>query len=697
MRRSVAHLFCGAILASAASAQQIAALPDNPLTHGGLASDSAITNRKNARTITLSIPAPRGAILDRNGSVIASNRIAWQLGLQFEQFEKADRPFVIDWARQRLAKAKLLVKDIKEPTDDELWNHYNDRRWLPLLISTHLHEAEKKKIEPGLPKGLILHPVYQRYYPGGDSAAHIIGYAGSMGKLPTGPINFEEPMWEETEGRGGLEELYNKNLTGQPGIKKLLYDEFGRKFPEEQPRRPRPGGTVVSTLNMAWQKHAEQVLKEKSKRGAFVLIDVNTGEVLVMASRPSFDLNQFIPSISDKELKALDEDPSAPRFGRAFQSKYPPGSCFKPMVALTALNSGKIDEDTTIDCPAAITLGNHTFHNHNKRAAGSINVIQALASSNNIWFGKVGMNLGANAFLGTARRFGFGTKTGLDLIGETEGTVPTNEWMMKVHKRPFKDGDDFNLSIGQGSLEVSPLQVAQAMAGIANGGVLPKLHLVMQVQDPYGRVINQAVPDKRNWLGIKLEDILVVRKGMRAVVDGGTGKAAELSFAELCGKTGTAQWNNDRNLAWFAGFLPYDEPRFAFAAVYEGSKGEKPSGGKNAAPIVKSFFEPLKDEFKDILAPAPKAVEVVEEDGAPAEGEGKALEVNEDGVLKAQEVKPLHSDEKSEGTQKADKKEEKKPKKVEPVDEGEGKVAPKALPVDEEEMEDSTESVPVDD
>ncbi len=667
------------------------------MTHGGLASDSAITNRKNARTITLSIPAPRGAILDRNGSVIASNRIAWQLGLQFEQFEKADRPFVIDWARQRLAKAKLLVKDIKEPTDDELWNHYNDRRWLPLLISTHLHEAEKKKIEPGLPKGLILHPVYQRYYPGGDSAAHIIGYAGSMGKLPTGPINFEEPMWEETEGRGGLEELYNKNLTGQPGIKKLLYDEFGRKFPEEQPRRPRPGGTVVSTLNMAWQKHAEQVLKEKSKRGAFVLIDVNTGEVLVMASRPSFDLNQFIPSISDKELKALDEDPSAPRFGRAFQSKYPPGSCFKPMVALTALNSGKIDEDTTIDCPAAITLGNHTFHNHNKRAAGSINVIQALASSNNIWFGKVGMNLGANAFLGTARRFGFGTKTGLDLIGETEGTVPTNEWMMKVHKRPFKDGDDFNLSIGQGSLEVSPLQVAQAMAGIANGGVLPKLHLVMQVQDPYGRVINQAVPDKRNWLGIKLEDILVVRKGMRAVVDGGTGKAAELSFAELCGKTGTAQWNNDRNLAWFAGFLPYDEPRFAFAAVYEGSKGEKPSGGKNAAPIVKSFFEPLKDEFKDILAPAPKAVEVVEEDGAPAEGEGKALEVNEDGVLKAQEVKPLHSDEKSEGTQKADKKEEKKPKKVEPVDEGEGKVAPKALPVDEEEMEDSTESVPVDD
>jgi len=680
-------------------------LPDKPIP-GGSANDASITPRKDARTITLSIPAPRGPILDRNGQTLATSRVAWQLGLQFEQFEKADRPFVIDWARQRLAKAKTLVKDIKEPTDDELWNHYNDRRWLPLLISTHLHEAEKKKIESSLTKGLILHPVYQRYYPGGELAAHIIGYAGSMGKLPTGPINFNEPMWEETEGRGGLEQIYNKDLTGQPGTKKLLFDEHGRKFPEEQPRRPRPGGTVVSTLNLEWQKHAEKVLKEKSKRGAFVLIDVNTGEVLVMASRPSFNLNVFVPSISDAELKALDEDPSAPRFGRAFQSKYPPGSCFKPIVAMTALNNGKITEDTLINCPGAITLGNHTFHNHNKKAAGSINVIQALASSNNIWFGKVGMDLGANAFLSTARRFGFGSTTGLDLIGETEGTVPTNEWMMKVHRRNFKDGDDFNLSIGQGSLEVSPLQVAQAMAGIANGGVLPKLHLVMQVQDPYGRVIKQAVPDKRNWLGIDPEHILTVRKGMREVVDGGTGRSAELSFTELCGKTGTAQWNNDRNLAWFGGFLPYDEPRFAFAAVYEGSRGEKPSGGKNAAPIVKAFFEPLKDEFKEILAPAPKAVEIVEDDGTGA-AEGKAPEVTEDGVLRAQEVQPLDPDgkprraapvEEEEETPAPRKGRKEKPERAQPVEENTDGV-PHALPVepgDEEMEEDSTESVPVD-
>ncbi len=639
-------------------------MPNAPLP-GGSASDASIFTRKDARAITLAIPAPRGLILDRTGQPLAQNRMAWQLGLQYQQFEKADRQFVIDWGRARIAKAKTLVKQVNEPTDDELWNHYNERRWLPLLITSHLNEADKKVIESGLGTGLVLHPVYQRYYPEGTLAAHIVGYTGSVGKLPTGPINFNEPLWEESEGRSGLEALFNRELTGQPGMKKLLYDEHGRKFPEEQPKRPRPGGNVVTTLNLEWQRHAENVLKDKARRGAFVLIDVNTGEVLVMASRPSFDLNRFIPGIGTEEYEALKADPATPLYGRAFQSAYPPGSCFKPIVAMTALDNGEIDEDTTIDCPGAITIGNHTFHNHNKKGAGSINVTQALASSNNIWFGKVGMRLGPNAFLGTARRFGFGDKTGLPLIGENPGNIPTNEWMLAVEKRRFKDGDSFNMSIGQGPVLVTPLQVAQAMAGIANGGVLPKLHLVNQVQDPYGRVIKQAIPERRNWLGIKPEAIQVTREGMREVVDGGTGRAAALSFTDLCGKTGTAQWKiaSHTNLAWFAGFLPFEEPRFAFVAVYEGRPGENPSGGKNAAPIVKAFFEPLKEEIKEIIAPAPKAVEIVDESEVPKAGEVTEEEMTE-GVVTPREGEILRTDD------------------DEPTDEE----VPKALPVDGEEL-----------
>ena len=682
MRRSLAHLLLGALSVSASPAQELASLPQTTAP-GGSASDASIFTRKDARTITLSIPAPRGPILDRNGVPIAQNRVAWQLGLQYEQFEKADRAFVIEWGRSRLARAKALVPAVLEPTDDELWNHYRERRWLPLLITSHIGESERKKIEPALSKGLILHPVYQRYYPGGASAAHIVGYTGSVGKLPTGPINFNEPMWEESEGRAGFERLFNQELTGQPGMKKMLYDEHGRELLKEQVKRPRPGGALVTTLNAEWQKHAEKVLAQKSRRGAFVLIDVNTGEVLVMASRPSFDLNGFIPGISDKDFKALNADPGKPLVGRAFQSAYPPGSSFKPFVALTALNNGEVDEHTGIYCAGAITLGGHTFHNHNKKAAGSINVKQALATSNNIWFGQIGMRLGAPAFLSTARQFGFGNPSGLPLDGERAGLVPTTEYMQKVHNRRFKDGDDFNLSIGQGSLEVTPLQVAQAMAGIANGGVLPKLHLVMQVQDPYGRVIKQAVPERRNWLGIKDDAIRVVREGMRDVVDHGTGRSAGVSFTELCGKTGTAQWNGSANLAWFGGFLPYEEPRFAFAAVYEGRPGENPSGGKNAAPIVHSFFEPLKDEFKEIVAPAPKAVQIVEETGRPAgeglpAGEGTTPEEPQEGVLRAQPVDLLEVGEAS----------------------GEDSTlqeVPKALPVDPDEVEEEIpEEVPAD-
>jgi penicillin-binding protein 2 len=664
--KSIASLLPWFLAASVASAQELALLPETP-SAGGSASDASIFTRRNARAITLAIPAPRGPILDRHGEPLAQSRVAWQLGLQFRQFEKADRAFVINWARGHLQTAKALYPAVSEPTDDELWSHYNDRRWLPLLISSHLNSAEKQKIESGLSSGLILHPVYQRYYPEGDLAAHIIGYTGSVGKLPTGPINFNEPYWEETEGRSGLEILFNRELSGQPGTKKLLFDETGRKFPEELPKRPRPGGAVVTTLNLEWQRHAEKVLRDKCRRGAFVLIDVNTGEVLVMASRPSFDLNRFIPGISSKDYEELEKDPSTPLYGRAFQSKYPPGSCFKPIVALTALNDGEITKNTAIDCPGSLTLGNHTFHNHNKRAAGAISVVPALASSNNIWFGKIGMRLGAPAFLNTARRFGFGEKTGLELVGETAGFLPTSDWMLDVQKRRFMNGDAFNLSIGQGFLEVSPLQVAQAMAGIANGGVLPKLHLVNQVQDPYGRVIKQAVPERRNWLGVSEEAIKVVREGMREVVDGGTGRSAGLSFTELCGKTGTAQWKiaSKTNLAWFAGFLPYDEPRFAFAAVYEGRPGENPSGGKNAAPIVKAFFEPLKAEIKEIIAPAPKALEIIDESEIPAAAEVK--EGPAEGVLRAQEVELLDT-----GILDGE----------DPAGEG----VPKALPVDPEEI-----------
>lgn len=623
------------LVGSALAAQEAPPLASgNPSAPGRSASDGSILTQKNARTITLRIPAPRGQIVDREGESLAQNVIAYQVGLQFKQFENADREYVLNWAKSRIELARTLVKSTQMPSDEEIYDHYRHRRWLPLLISDQILAKEAKPLETKLGNGLILHPVYRRFYPEEGIAAHLVGYTGSVGKLPSGPINFNEPLWEESEGRAGLEKLYDRQLQGDPGGKRLLFDESGNKLLEEQTKRPMPGGTVVTTINLKWQRQAEKVLRKGCKRGAFVVVDVITGEVLVMASRPTFDLNAFIPGIGEKEYKSLNEDPGQPLFGRAFQSAYPPASTFKPIVALAALNNGTVTEEKQIYCPASIRIGNHEFKNWSKTPEGSIDVKRAIARSCNPWFYQVGIEVGPSAFLGLARRLGYGEKTGLPLIGETPGLVPTNEWMLQHEKRRINDGDTANLSIGQGVLLSSPLQVAQAMAGIANGGALPKLQLVKQVQDARGRVIEASKPEKRVWLGVDAKAIETVREGMRDVVNSGygTGRSAGLSFTELCGKTGTAQWgppSKEQRLAWFAGFFPFENPRFAFAVLYEGTPGETVSGGRMAGPMVRDFFEPMKDEIKEIIAPPPKAL-MVKEDGDENTGN--------EGVLKAQPV-----------------------------------------------------------
>jgi penicillin-binding protein 2 len=599
---------------------------EEPVARG--ATDGAISTRKDARAITLRIPAPRGQIVDREGAPIAQNQVAYQIALQFRQFENADRDFVINWARTRLDSLQLLVKNQVPKSDDEIFDHYRHRRWLPLLVTGQFGEKEARDIETKLTSGLVLHPIYRRFYPEGGLASHIIGYSGSVGKLPTGPINFNEPLWEESEGRSGLEKLFNTQLTGEPGMKRLLFDESGIKLLEEQVKRPRPGGTLVTTLNLKWQKLAEETLLKGCRRGAFVVLDAVTGEVLVMASRPSFDLNNFIPGINETDFKALEADPAQPLFGRAFQSAYPPASSFKPIVALAALNNGTVTETSEIYCPAALNIGNATFNNWNKNPEGSINVKRALARSCNTWFYQVGIDVGPSAFLSLSRRLGFGERSGLPLIGESPGLVPSDEWMLKNEKRRILNGDTANLSIGQGSLLASPLQVAQAMAGIANGGALPKLQLIRQTQDTRGRVVQAAVPERKTWLGIDQKAVEIVRQGMSDVVNGsgGTGHGAALSYTTLCGKTGTAQWGppvKEQRLAWFAGFLPQDNPRYSFAVLYEGRPGETVSGGRMAAPMVRKFFEGIKDDIKDDIAPPKKALIVMPE-GVPAPA-GEAL------------------------------------------------------------------------
>ena len=592
---------------------------ESPLVTGS-GIEASVTGRKDARTMSLSIPAPRGQITDRHGEPFAQTRVVWYPALEFGQFERADKDYVIEWGRKRIEQARQIFGVQWNVSDEDLWLHYRHRRWLPMPVNHIVDEERKMATEGQLMNGLILHPVYLRYYPHGKSAAHIIGYTGKAGKLEKGPINYGDPLFERAEGRAGLEKIFDKELTGKDGLLRKDYDVDGSLVYEKNERRPVPGGNLVTTLDLDWQLHAESVLEEHCERGAFVVLDIHTGEVMAMASQPSFDLNDFIPFISNEKYRELREDPGTPLFGRAFQGEYPPASTFKPIVAATALSNGDVHEFSLIDCPEKIQIGNKVFHNWSDEPEGFIDVKRAIARSCNPWFYQVGIETGPQAFLSLARRLGFGSKTGIPLIGENGGLIPSDEWMIKHHKRKILDGDTANLSIGQGAMLATPLQVAQGMAGLANGGALPKLHLIKQVQSVNGRVLVSKEPERRNFLHLDETAVDVVHEGMMQVVhaDYGTGRRARLSYTVLCGKTGTAQWGPEeleQRLAWFAGFFPLENPRYAFAALYEGKPGEKLSGGRKAAPMVSAFFEHFKEDIKKSITPPPKAMVIEDEEG----------------------------------------------------------------------------------
>ena len=590
---------------------------------GPSASDGSVLNQRLARTMTIAIPAPRGLILDREGRPLAQTKMAYHLALDFTAYQgPAASESAVAWAQERIAEANALIDGDQKYSNQKLTNYYRHRRWLPRKISQILTETKAKSLEGQLPVGLTLLPVYQRFYPEKGVAAHLIGYVGAKTVLPSGPINDGDALFQSTMGKSGFEKIFDQKLSGEPGLKKMIFDENGTKILDEPIKRPRPGGNIVTTLDLDWQRYAERVLREGSKRGAFVVIDIHSGEVLVMASRPTFDLNEFVPYISQKRYDELKNDPAAPLFGRAFKSEYPPASTFKPIVTLAAINTEAIRYDQKFNCPYQIKIGNKFFRNHSAGHQGDVEAKRALAKSINPWFYQVGIKTGPQAFLSVARRLGYGSKTGLPLIGETTGTAPSPDYIKEKMGRPTTNGDTANLSIGQGLVTASPLQVAQSMAAIGNRSVLMKLQLVRQIQDFHGRVIEAPTFKKRNDLNLSTIALDTTHRGMKDVVHAGygTGQRGDLGFTIMCGKTGTAQWKPDinQNLAWFSGFFPYDNPRYAFAVVYEGAPGESVSGGRNAAPMVRRFFRNFRTEIEENIRPAARAMIVMEE------GEGAA-------------------------------------------------------------------------
>ena len=554
--------------------------------------------QKLARTYILDVPAPRGLITDRSGLPLAQNRLSYSLAVTFPTPLEFSDAQAISYVREKIAKAQKLLDQPIKISDEAILRHYHNRGIMPLEVASNLKQSEYEEISKNVPTGITLRASYIRTYPNGRLAGHIVGYTGKTGRNPDGVIDNHETLWPETEGREGLEQTFNTILTGKHGEYKLTFDKDGHKTSDKLVTPPVPGNTVVTTIDVRLQEMAEKALEAKAKRGAIVIIDPNNGDILAMASWPTYDPNAFVPSISADKFKALQNDPDIPLLPRAFRSAYPPGSTFKIAVGIAALESGAVTANDLYECVPGIEIGNITFHNWKKGNRGALTFVQALTESCDTWFYQVGIKTGSQPIIDWAVNLGFGAKCGIPLRGEVEGRVPTDEYMKATHGRKILNGDIANMSIGQGDILTTPLQMAQAVAVVANGGTLYQTRLVQQVQTVDNDIVSAYQKRAKRTLEISPSILQQVRTGMIDVVNGagGTAHQASLDSVEVAGKTGTAQWgpkNKERTAAWFTGFLPADEPQYAFAAVYEGDVGSKVHGGSAAAPMIADVFKQL--------------------------------------------------------------------------------------------------------
>lgn len=564
----------------------------------------------DARTVYFEVPAPRGQIVDRNGLPLAQSRLGYHLDLSFPNGggEMSDVQ-VVNYVKPQLVAAQGLLRRSIELSTTEVLEHYKNRRMVPLDLVQYLSADEVERVRPLLQAPLSLRPVYLRHYPQGATAGHLVGYVGKTGGTPHGPLQPNEPMWPNLDGREGLELAFNDALTGKNGSLNLTFDGKGNKTSERVLSAPVPGKTVVTTLDLNLQRMCEDLLAKGGKPGSIVFVDPNNGDVLAMASWPTFDPNLFVPSISKAEFDKLNNDPRNPLIPRAFRASYPAGSTYKVMVGAAALQSRTIAPDDTFSGPTEMTIGNIVMHNWKKKPAGDLNFAEALTESCDTWFYQVGIKTGADKLTDWGRRFGFGVKTGLPVRDEEKGCLPDNDYMKRVHKRRLLDGDLANLSIGQGDLLVTPVQMAQATATVANGGTLFQLRLVKQIQDLNGDITGGYPVQPRRNLGLSDDVMEALKDGMVGVIEDGKGTAhqAKVPNVEVAGKTGTAQWGagykhkeRSRTAAWFIGFAPAEKPKYAFAVCVEGAAGDNSvHGGTSAAPLAgKALRELFKEESR---------------------------------------------------------------------------------------------------
>lgn len=534
-------------------------------------------------------PGIRGKILDSKGGVLAESRARRDIVCDLAEFRKngnvSNTIAAVEREIARLAGA-LGMDRPESLTPRRIVRHIRTASAIPMCIWRDLDEYTLARFEERAAAfpGFAVESHAERSYPRGTFAAHLVGYTGRDRDVDDDDA-YMLAYELEMKGRSGLEEFYNDYLAGVAGAVRIPVDARGFKprgatkdsiSISETPERDAQNGLDLHlTIDPDIQSVAE--CQFNGVRGACVVLDPRDGAVLAMVSAPAFDPNDFVPFISAKRYKELSEDPDRPLLNRATAGLYIPGSTFKPVTAVAALNSGFRAQDD-YECTGVYKLGTMKLRCWSRWGQGHLNMRGAIEQSCNPYFARLGYLMGSNTLFKVAREFGFDAKTGIDFAPDYAGCLS---------KPPFYPGLVSQTAIGQGKLQVTPLQVAMECAALANGG---------KVYAPYlkKRPAGSPPPEPVRTLKCRPEDIETVRRGMRDVVEGirGTGKAIGGLAVPCAGKTGTAQIGGGMKDTWVIAFAPYDKPTVAVALVVE--RGE--SGGKTAAPRVHNILASIFGE-----------------------------------------------------------------------------------------------------
>ena len=526
----------------------------------------------------------RGKIVDRKGKMLAGSRLSHSVFLWPLARKKAEWATTLQRLSQILNVPEATIKNRLEQAGYTSPFLVRIARGVSPAQVTALAEYGSDM------EGVQVDAEAVRYYPNGDLAAHVIGYTGEMDDRELGRRKAEGYRLGDVIGQMGVEATYENLLRGEWGGQQVEVDGAGQVVRVLGKKPTQTGKDVQLTLDLELQKAAEAALGDR--KGAIVAIDPSNGAVLAMVSRPTFDPNLFSTRITDAQWQRL-QSKDHPFVNRAVQG-FPPASTFKIVTTTAGLETGKFNPDTVLGTYPSITVGGIEFGDWNHAGFGPLGFVGALQWSSDTFFYQIGMGVGDRNLIQWTRRYGFGRKTGIDL-GEEEspGLVPDDEWKRREVKEGWFLGDTVNMSIGQGFLQATPLQVAVMFSVPANGGSLVKPHLLKD---------NEAAQNWSESLNLKPDTVRILREGLRAVVDGGTGAALNVSsLPPVAGKSGTAEDIGRQSHTWFGAFAPANKPEIVVVAFGENSGG---GGGSFAAPMVRQVLEAYFHPQKAVTSPS---------------------------------------------------------------------------------------------